>query len=187
MIAAALETAGFDTPATYVFKHQGDTYASERKAPPANQWNAYSIGKILHSPVTMGYNSSKARKLARDEKDLPTRIVQPLFTDEEWAAIQAAMDELSVTREHAKGAAPWLGEVYCGRCGDPLCRQENHARNGRVYEYYRCVRRTGKPACKGQSVKAGRSQPRSPHWSTASPDCSLQSGSSSRARTTPSN
>ncbi|MFI9328758.1 recombinase family protein [Kitasatospora sp. NPDC052868] len=156
MIATALEAAGLDTPATHVFKHQGETYSSKRKKPPSNHWNASSIGKILRSPATMGFKlagrSAKARKLARDIKGLPIRMA----TEEEWAAIQAVMDKRSVTRERSNGAARWLGVVHCDRCGDRLYRQENHARNGRVYEYYRCVRKTGKPACKGQSVKAQR-------------------------------
>ncbi|KIQ65538.1 hypothetical protein TR51_16940 [Kitasatospora griseola] len=160
MIATALEAAGFDTPATHVFKHQGETYSSKRKTPPSNHWNASSVGKILRSPATMGFKligrSVKARKLARDTKGLPIRMAKPLFTDEEWAAIQAVMDERSVTRERSNGAAPWLGVVHCDRCGDRFYRQEDHASNGRVYEYCRCVRKTGKPACKGQSVKAQR-------------------------------
>ncbi|MFD0274636.1 recombinase family protein [Kitasatospora sp. NPDC127111] len=160
MIATALEAAGFDTPATHVFKNQGEAYSSKRKTPPSNHWNASSIGKILRSPATMGLKligrSVKARKLARDTKGMPIRMAKPLFTDEEWAAIQAAMDERAVTRERSNGAAPWLGVVHCDRCGDRLYRQENHARNGRVYEYYRCVRKTGKPACRGQSVKGER-------------------------------
>ncbi|MFC1432491.1 recombinase family protein [Streptacidiphilus sp. N1-3] len=128
MVAVALEAAGFDTPATHVFRNRGEGYASKRKAVPSNHWNASSVGKILRSPATMGLKlvgrSVAARKVARDARGLPIRI-----------------------------AAPWLGVVYCDRCGDRLYRQENHARNGRVYEYYRCVRKSGKPACRGQSFK----------------------------------
>ncbi|WP_228926885.1 hypothetical protein [Streptomyces sp. DH7] len=32
----------------------------------------------------------------------------------------------------------------------------NLGKNGRIYEYYRCAKTAGKPACKGQSVKGER-------------------------------
>ncbi|MFD0346041.1 hypothetical protein ACFQ0M_08000 [Kitasatospora aburaviensis] len=32
----------------------------------------------------------------------------------------------------------------------------NLAKNGKIYEYYRCAKTAGKPACKGQSVKGER-------------------------------
>ncbi|MFG2821590.1 recombinase family protein [Kitasatospora sp. NPDC048365] len=105
-----------------------ETYSSKRKTAPSNHWNASSVGKILRSPATMGFKLVgrlvKARKLARDAKGLPIRMAKPLFSEEEWAAIQAAMDERSVTRERSNGAAPWLGVVHCDRCGDRLYRQE---------------------------------------------------------------
>ncbi|MFJ9448603.1 recombinase family protein [Kitasatospora sp. NPDC101235] len=160
MIATALEAAGFDTPATHAYKNQGDTYTSKRKTPPSNHWNPTSVGKILRSPATMGLKltgrSVKARKIARDAKGLPIRMAKPLFMDEEWAAIQAAMDERSVTKERSNGASPWLGVPHCDRCGDRFYRQVNLAKNGKIYEYYRCAKTAGKPACKGQSVKGER-------------------------------
>ncbi|MGA5821109.1 hypothetical protein ACPC54_24970 [Kitasatospora sp. NPDC094028] len=55
--------------------------------------------------------SVKARKIARDAKGLPIRMAKPLFAEEEWAAVQAAMDERSVTKERSNGASPWLGVV----------------------------------------------------------------------------
>ncbi len=80
------------------------------------------MGKILRSPATMGLkltgHSVKARKIARDAKGLPIRMADPLFRDEVWAAIQAAMDERSVTKERSNGASPWLGVALCDRCGD---------------------------------------------------------------------
>ncbi|MFF2949811.1 recombinase family protein [Kitasatospora sp. NPDC057965] len=160
MIATALEAAEFDTPATHAYKNQGDTYTSKRKTPPSNHWNPTSVGKILRSPATMGLKltgrSVKTRKIARDAKGLPIRMAKPLFTDEEWAAIQAAMDERSVTKERSNGASPWLGVAHCDRCGDRFYRQVNIAKNRRTYEYYRCAKTAGKPACKGQSVKGER-------------------------------
>jgi hypothetical protein len=32
----------------------------------------------------------------------------------------------------------------------------NLAKNGKIYEYYRCAKTAGKPACKGQSIKGER-------------------------------
>ncbi|MER7770486.1 recombinase family protein [Kitasatospora sp. NPDC096140] len=135
MIATALEAAGFDTPATHAYKNQGDTYTGKRKTAPSNHWNPTSVGKILRSPATMGLKltgrSVKARKIARDAKGLPIRMAKPLFTEEEWVAVQAAMDERAVTKERSNGASPWLCVAHCDRCGDRFYRQVNLAKNGR--------------------------------------------------------
>ncbi len=75
-IAAALEAAGFDTPATHVHKNHGTGYSSKRKQEPANHWNASSIAKILRSPATMGFKligrSLNTRRVARDAKACPS-------------------------------------------------------------------------------------------------------------------
>ncbi|MFE2107584.1 recombinase family protein [Kitasatospora sp. NPDC059463] len=148
------------TPATHAYKNQGDTYTSKRKTPPSNHWNPTSVGKILRSPATMGLKltgrSVKARKIARDAKGLPIRMAKPLFTEGEWAAVQAAMDERTITKERSNSGSPWLGVPHCDRCGDRFYRQLNFAKNGKVYEYYRCAKTAGKPACKGQSIKGER-------------------------------
>ncbi|MGW4890915.1 zinc ribbon domain-containing protein [Kitasatospora sp. NPDC004240] len=100
--------------------------------------------------------SVRARKVARDAKGLPIRRAKPLFTEEERAAVQVAMDERAITTERSNGASPWLGVAHCDRCGDRFYRQVNLAKNGKVYEYYRCAKTAGKPACKGRSVKGER-------------------------------
>ncbi len=64
------------------------------------------------------------------------------------------IDDRSVTKERSNGASPWLGVVHCDSCGDRLYRQVSRASSGRTYEYYRCARKTGKPACHGHSFKA---------------------------------
>ncbi|MFD8783108.1 hypothetical protein [Kitasatospora sp. NPDC059599] len=83
-------------------------------------------------------------------------MAKPLFAEEEWAAVQAVMDERSVTKERSNGASPWLGVAHCDRWGDRFYRQVNLAENGKTYEYYRSAKTAGKPACKGQSVKGER-------------------------------
>lgn len=94
-IATGLEAAGFDTPSMHAFKNQGESYASKRKTAPSNHWDPTSVAKILRSPATMGLKltgrSVKARKIARDAKGLPIQMAKPLFTEGEWAAIQAVM------------------------------------------------------------------------------------------------
>ncbi|MFD5434197.1 recombinase family protein [Kitasatospora sp. NPDC127067] len=75
--------------------------------------------EILRSPATTGLKltgrSVKARKIARDVKGLPIRMAKPLFTEDEWAAIQAAMDERSVTKERSNSATVSARSSSCSR------------------------------------------------------------------------
>ncbi|MFI1798878.1 recombinase family protein [Streptomyces sp. NPDC020379] len=156
-IADTLTKVWAPAPATHVYENQGPDSRSKRKTPPRNEWNQSSIGKIMRSEATQGFKlagrSIKTRRVARGEDGKPIRIADPIFTPEEWTQIQVALDKRSRTKERSHNAAPLLGIVYCGGCQDRLYRVVNTSK-GKEYEYYRCVRKTGKPACAGFTFKA---------------------------------
>lgn len=155
-IASLLTQAGFPTPARYVANNQGPDSRSRRKTPISDHWNQSSVGKILRSPATMGWklegSNTKTRRLVRGLDGLPIQMAPPLFTDDDWAAIQAKLDERTRTKERTHGAAPLLGIVYCGGCRERLYRVVNTSK-GKTYSYYRCVPKAGKPKCEGYSFK----------------------------------
>lgn len=154
-IAALLTQGGFPTPARYVANNQGPDSRSRRKTVVSDHWNQSSIGKILRSPATMGLKlegTGNNRRLVRGLDGLPIQMASPLFTDEDWAAIQARLGERSRTKERSHGAAPLLGVAYCGGCKERLYRVVNTAK-GKTYSYYRCVPKAGKPKCEGHSFK----------------------------------
>ncbi|MFF7588642.1 recombinase family protein [Kitasatospora purpeofusca] len=150
-IAEILTAAGHLTPAQYVIQQQGENSRSKRKKPPLSIWNQTSIGKILRSPATMGFKllgtNAKNRRIARDDKGLPIRIADAIFTAAEWEALQEALKTRTVTKERSNGTAPWLGVAHCDTCAARLYRQVTENKNGKTYEYYRCVKTAGKPKC----------------------------------------
>ncbi|WP_371515838.1 hypothetical protein [Kitasatospora sp. NBC_01300] len=75
MIAAVLEAAGFDTPATHAYENQGDTYSSKRKTPPSNHWNPTSVGKILRSPSTTASATARPNKPKTSDKLVERRAL----------------------------------------------------------------------------------------------------------------
>lgn len=155
-IAALLTQAGFPTPARHVANNRGPESRSRRKTPISDHWNQSSIGKILRSPATMGLklegSSVKNRRLVRGLNGLPIQMADPLFSEEDWAEIQAKLGERTRTKERSHGAAPLLGVVYCRSCEDRLYRVVNTSK-GKTYAYYRCVPKAGKPKCEGHSFK----------------------------------
>ncbi|MFI2607749.1 recombinase family protein [Kitasatospora sp. NPDC018619] len=152
-IAAALDVAGFLTPANYVLQQQGENSRSKRKIKPEQNWNPTSIGKILRAPATMGLKtigSGKTRKLARDDNGMPIRMAEGLFTEEVWARIQEKMDERTTKKERVHGASPQLGVAWCDNCEHKIYRQKQvNEKTGTVYSHYRCIKSVGKPACPG--------------------------------------
>ncbi|BAW04435.1 integrase [Nocardia seriolae] len=157
-IAAALTDEGFPTPTRHYYKE-----GASRKTEVSDVWNQSSVGKILKSPATQGYKlvgrSVKERRLARGTDGMPIKYCATgIFTDEEWTQIQDRLKTRSRTRERSHGAAPLLGVVYCGGCKDRLYRVVTSNPNGRKYSYYRCVPKSGKPKCEGNSFLESTTQ-----------------------------
>lgn len=152
-VAGVLNAKQIPTPTTYGKALPGSQ--SRRKTETKGTWVQAQVGRIIRSQSCMGLKMmgrGANRKLIRGENGLPVRIADPLFTDEEWAGIQGALDKRTSTRERSSNAAPLLGLVYCLGCGERLYRSNTTA-NGTTYSYYRCVRNAEKPACRGYSFK----------------------------------
>lgn len=152
-VADALNADGVPTPTNYrVLKGA----KSRRKTVLKGTWTQAQVGQILRNQSCMGLKMmgrGAHKRVIRGDNGLPIQIADPLFTGEEWGALQAAIDKRTATRERSGRAAPLLGIVYCGTCRQRLYRTTRNA-GGKTYTYYRCVKTADKPRCPGHSFSA---------------------------------
>ncbi|MFC4503245.1 MULTISPECIES: recombinase family protein [Streptomyces] len=100
----------------------------------------------LRNPALMGYRVQEDKNggvrrskvvLGNDAK--PIRVADPIFTEEEFESLQAALDRRGKNQPTRTpgGATRFLGVLLCYDCGTNMTVQKtNH--KGRAYEYLRC-------------------------------------------------
>lgn len=120
-----------------------------------------TLRRRLRSPGILGYrvetldpndetpNSQKVRAVLNDKGD-PVVVGPPIFTNEEFAELQAALDKRDITKTPRRpgGTTPFLGVVKCKDCGRNLVVQRRHV-DKYNYAYLRCM---GDGMCKGGGV-----------------------------------
>lgn len=160
-VADTFNAKGIPTPTTYGKGKAGSRSRETRET--KGTWVSEQVGRILRNQACLGLKMmgrGTNRRLVRGENGLPVRIADPLFTDEEWAALQAALNQRSVSRERSHNAAPLLGIVYCKSCGERLYKHSSkpNGPESKEYVYYRCIRTATKPKCNGYTFKADQLQ-----------------------------
>ncbi|MGW1137202.1 recombinase family protein [Streptomyces zhihengii] len=110
------------------------------------QWTASTLLRRLRNPALMGLRvvedkdaGARRSRILRDADGRPVRVADPIFTEDEWRALQAALDSRSTSqpRRGPFGATPYLGVLVCGECGTNMTVQRTAA-GGRTYAYLRC-------------------------------------------------
>jgi site-specific DNA recombinase len=159
--ADILTARGIPTPSLYQQTVKGGSY----KRQPNPVWSFSTVYQILRNPACLGYKmtvpdvKNRGRKtglvMARGNDGMPIVMCDPIFTDEEWALIQAKLDERGASPERTRNAGDLLGVVLCGNCGHRLHRNCTTVK-GTTYIYYYCPKRPGKAACKGYSFREDR-------------------------------
>ncbi|MEU6166612.1 recombinase family protein [Streptomyces tanashiensis] len=114
----------------------------------------------LRNPALMGYRVEEDRQGGRRRSRLvlgkegkPIRVGPPIFTDEEFETLQAALDRRgrSQPTRQAGGATQFLGVLICVDCSTSMTVRRTRS-NGRSYAYLRCGR------CKGGGLGAPNPQ-----------------------------
>ena len=160
-VAEILTARGIPTPGVYQQTVKGGKYKNQ----PNPVWSFSTVYQILRNPACLGYKTTvpagmerkgKVRVvLARGKDGMPIVMCDPIFTDEEWALIQAKLDERGTTPERTRNAGALLGVAFCMNCGHRLHRSA-HTVKGTLYSYYQCPKRPGKPACRGYNFREDR-------------------------------
>ncbi|MER6100503.1 recombinase family protein [Streptomyces sp. NPDC001728] len=105
----------------------------------------------LRNPALMGYRVEENKQGGRRRSRIivgndgkPVRVGPPVFTEEEFETLQAALDRRGKSQptRQAGGATQFLGVLICVDCSTNMTVQKTRS-NGRSYAYLRCGR------CKG--------------------------------------
>ncbi|WP_127355095.1 recombinase family protein [Actinacidiphila soli] len=112
---------------------------------------ATTLHRRLRNPALMGYRTEEHKaggvrrsRFVLDRQGKPIRVAEPIFTEEEFNTLQAALDARSKkqpTRQPG-GVTRFLGVIVCADCGGRM-RVNRTTHKGRAYSYMRCT------GCKG--------------------------------------
>ncbi|WP_418957038.1 recombinase family protein [Streptomyces tritici] len=116
----------------------------------------------LRNPALMGYRVEEEKHGGRRRSRVvlrkdgaPVRVAPPIFTEEEFETLQAALDRRSKSQptRRSGGATQFLGVLVCADCSTHMTVQRTTS-NGRSYAYLRCgkCRGGGRGAPDPQSV-----------------------------------
>ncbi|MET9408940.1 recombinase family protein [Streptomyces sp. NPDC002935] len=114
-------------------------------------WTAAGIRKMLKSEALMGWKMESRPVSGKKyyvtvpimkENGSKIRMTEPIFTDEEWKALQAHLCERSFSVSPPINVTPFLDVVLCGYCRGKmrLHVSRRETKNGRKeYPKFRCV------------------------------------------------
>jgi DNA invertase Pin-like site-specific DNA recombinase len=100
----------------------------------------------LRNPGLMGYRVEENKvggvrrsKIVLGNDGKPIRVADPIFTEEEFESLQAALDRRGKNQPTRTpgGATRFLGVLLCDDCGSSMTVQKT-THKGRHYEYLRC-------------------------------------------------
>ncbi|GAA2813017.1 recombinase family protein [Saccharopolyspora taberi] len=129
----------------------------QRRAPKrqeSGKWHPRTLTIILRSDSLRSYVLHEGQPVRGDD-GLPLRYGEPLVSDQEFRALQAALDKNQLPeRKRRSGTAPLLGVMFCGLCDGRLYRNTSDgARSRGRHVSYRCTSRyRGLADCEGCSV-----------------------------------
>ncbi|MFE4581284.1 recombinase family protein [Streptomyces chartreusis] len=119
------------------------------------QWSETTVKSLLRDPALLGHKKHKGEVLY-DSQGQPVMVAEPIFTDDEWQSLQAAVEARVQTKvRRVNGTSPLYGVVYCGECGSKAAHKGSIRSNGVEYRYYVCGSWPKESRCQGVSVRAG--------------------------------
>jgi site-specific DNA recombinase len=127
-ICADLNERGVHSPA--------DTHrVRSGKEPKGTRWRPANMIQLLRSRALLGeYQTADDSTLRDEETGLPISKADPVFTREEWAALQDALDRISRKKlQNRKGVSMLHDVAFCDVCE----RKLHHFQSG-PRSYYRC-------------------------------------------------
>ncbi|MEZ7153718.1 recombinase family protein [Streptomyces sp. MAD19A] len=119
------------------------------------QWSGVTVKSLLSDPALLGHKKHKGEVLY-DSQGQPVQVAEPIFTEEEWRSLQAALQARSQTTERrVNGTSPLYGVVFCAECGYKASLKSSiHKPSGVEYRYYVCAAWPREARCRGISVRA---------------------------------
>ncbi|MEV0692166.1 recombinase family protein [Streptomyces sp. NPDC050388] len=116
------------------------------------QWGVSSVKALLTDPACLGHKKHQG-KVLYDSQEQPIQLADPIFTDEEWSSLQAAIEaRQQTTQRRVNDTSPLYGLVFCGRCGSKA-RHKTAKKKDKIYRYYVCGAWPKEAECSG-SVRA---------------------------------
>lgn len=114
-----------------------------------NTFNRNSLWHLLHNVKYTGlYIGGKGT--VRIENAVPVIVEQELFD---------RVQEMT-RRNRRAPASKWsateyilTGKIFCGKCGSPMLGESGHGKQGRKYEYYKCIERKRTGGCDMRTVR----------------------------------
>ncbi|MFG2885077.1 recombinase family protein [Streptomyces sp. NPDC048297] len=116
------------------------------------KWTAAGIRKMLKSEALMGWKMESRRKPGKKYYEtIPVingdgqkvRITEPIFTDDEWKALQDCLNERTFTVSSPTNITPFLDVIRCGYCKGKMrlhiSRRDRKDGSRAEYPKYRCV------------------------------------------------
>ena len=106
-----------------------------------NKFNVNSVARILQNEKYIGiykYNDI----IKRD-------IISPIIDTDVFEKVQAIIkkNERSGAAKKAKVNYLLSGKLFCGHCGSPMVADSGTSKSGKVYNYYKCNKRTREKSC----------------------------------------
>jgi DNA invertase Pin-like site-specific DNA recombinase len=130
-----------------------DRWRQRKKIPLQNElWSSTGVKMILTSMASLGVKLQGRKPMYKSDGS-PFTIASPLFTDEEWETLQAAVALRTQNRSRKWGASPLLDVVFCGQCGSKATRNMV-VKRGKEYSYYICTKRHPRK-CPGARMREG--------------------------------
>ncbi|MFI8834443.1 recombinase family protein [Streptomyces afghaniensis] len=117
------------------------------------QWSETTVKSLLRDPALLGHKKHKGEVLY-DSEGQPVQVAEPIFTDNEWKSLQAAVEARIKTKvRRVNGTSPLYGVVWCGQCGSKAVHKSS-IHGGVDYRYYTCGAWPKENRCLGISVRA---------------------------------
>jgi hypothetical protein len=118
------------------------------------RWSETTVKSLLRDPALLGQKKHKGEVLY-DSQGQPVMVGEPIFTEEEWQTLQAAVEARINTKvRRVNGTSPLYGVVWCGECGSKAAHKGSFRSNGVEYRYYVCGAWPKEDRCRGVSVRA---------------------------------
>lgn len=119
------------------------------------QWSETTVKSLLRDPALLGHKKHKGEVLY-DSQGQPVQVADPIFSEEEWQSLQAAVEaRTKTTVRRVNGTSPLYGVVFCGECGSRAIHKSSiHKPSGVDYRYYSCGAWPKENRCRGISVRA---------------------------------
>ncbi|MCT2594218.1 recombinase family protein [Streptomyces sp. N2-109] len=139
-------------------------------APGYGIWTYSPLYQLLRSEVLRGYRvmgKRETRRVVRDEAGEPVRVGPPLVTDQEWNALQRALDASGQTnRKPHKRDTMLLHVAWCPHCDGTLYFNTRNQK-GKDSSFYSCMAYRGiarNKGCPGVAVSARLIEQRVEDW-----------------------